>query len=55
MTNHEMIDNLIHAQNCINSVLHEARKGTNVGLEVACRAADAELDQALVLLGYYEG
>lgn len=55
MTNQEMIDNVMRAQNCINSVLHEAKKGTNVGLEVACRAADTELDQALVLLGYYGG
>jgi hypothetical protein len=54
MTNEEMIANIIHAQDCINSVHNEAKQGTNVSLQIECRTADEHLEEALRLLGYYQ-
>ena len=55
MTNDEMIANIVHAQNCLNSVWNQARKSTNVSLQIECATADKHLDEALTLLGYYKG
>jgi hypothetical protein len=54
MTNEEMITNIIHAQNCLNSVLNEAKQTMNVGLQVECQTADRHLDEVLTILGYYQ-
>jgi len=64
MTNDEMIENIVHAQNCLNSVWNQARKSTNVSLQIEgataaavahCATADKHLEEALTLLGYYNG
>ncbi|CAB4133260.1 hypothetical protein UFOVP250_93 [uncultured Caudovirales phage] len=54
MTNEEMIKNIIHAQDCLNSVWNEARQGMNVGLQVECQMADERLEEVLSILGYYQ-
>jgi hypothetical protein len=54
MTKQEMIDNIVHAQNCLNSVWFEAKQSTNVSLQVECKSADNHLEEVLTLLGYYD-
>lgn len=54
MSNEEMIKNIIHAQDCLNSVWNEARNSMNVGLQVECKTADEHLEEVLTILGYYQ-